>query len=1508
MPDTRKTIDELNTLAVEQRPRLIPPSELAADDALYDINEPPSVFVRVVLGLFAFVMAVLLFLFYTEGLRPISNVPEFRYSIEEIEPTVVADSPEEGKSNIWIGTRKNGVRCFNPDVLLSEYQLDRKSTGNGLLSDHVSDIDISRSLISFTCESGGRRGAVTSRGNMVPASGTFSKRPLLDYSSLGQAMGNSLSSACVGKSPETLWVGSSTSGLGRYRRHTRHWGPTYTKHSGAISSDHITDLRPWSGGLLVASDYGLDVCRDDLDSNGGDLSKVDSSDEFGSRGIKSLHPRRSSDGLDLWCASFGKGVSRANIRPDGRIDTPEIIISERSVAGLDTSKCRMAAYNARKRVLCVAFEQTEGMGVARYRFADHDWLGTNRALPVSDLLDVQSDESDGVLAGTADGVWHVHEQTNAQADHLTPRFRGLENERVAELAASPSWIWAHSQWQAPPGLSAVRLRCSPNTNDSSDGQWQWSDLIGPGRFMDLREDDILCADYVADDKTYYFGTRGKGIGKYHGDSHDLEPVGGDSESDSPLGGADLIDIAAAGGGAMAVVTGEGELFVRSMDKQWRQAWSNSQGLPMERNEVTCAAANDRLLFVGSDSVIGSYDVKTHQWRQLPNLDGLGKLYCTGGVLWALTDSRQLFSLKVGENEARWQPKLQDVVRISRSRTGLLILARQDNGVNAVYVAGGSVLDELVALCQPRPLDGAADSSRWSSCCATGKLLYLAGDKGSIDLYNLNTRAWTTIELPDYVGGVRRMSANSRGLWVLSDEDALVLWNSEHEVWSEAPVCENVESFARHGMDDLLVLLKPRQTGDVGSEQTRDRLLLVSGGQDRRVLIGPALDADTWNEKITVAAEFNDTLFLASGGNVARYRTKGHGWKSFNLDGSHDVRAAQSGNYLYALGRQGGPGGLGTLFRYDPAADDFLAMRAMEGLDEGFRVRQFAGDSRNTLVMHVPRKGLYRIDDARADDADLLHGSSAVGLENAQVQSAAAVDRELFLADDRGRIHRYGSQGDGGAAVWSVCVDGSAEGDSSRGFAKILFPHKDLLAAVGTNSIDIFGRTDGTSNWQRKNRIARGDGACDAWKTDGGGGILTAWDKPSSTGHYKTIGMLNLDGSVERTLVGAGIEAPAGKTRLVQQWTVAKERFLFRVNDSGRMFRYSLRTHTWTKEAIKNVEALFQSLKNLWCFSRDGSRLYYCSSKDGAPQWKAFEAAGPIADFAFDDQFLILRYENGCVEFMMLRDNGKIAAGELIGESPRMQNSEGKTVVSAYAELDHGLFVSLKGGGTWRYDILGHSWSKSLPEEIRCFVRADNNPARLFALGQHNELFHWDAGRGEFSKFTSLPPIKSVHCHQGTLWAVSSRGELMRYNTEVDNHDGWTVLASNRSALSGPSWPEIASAAEYQGKLVLGLRPDGDGGDMACVYDPESMKWSQCKIHFGRIANFVPWDNRLVAVAFDRKTKTFTLLDLDMSRHSARPRAFGGAGRGAHGGTRGDIPSGQRGGRGQGTGTTAGEPP
>jgi hypothetical protein len=1433
MGDWQDLEKQLNAMTVHPLPG---PGKPARPALRRDPHERPSVFVKFVIagGVFALCAGVIACAFLY-GFSPMRPIPDYRRGIKHqaVRSTGVDVDPD---GIVWISSAGQGAEPFEGRPLWwgTPVMVQNSKLGSDILSNVVAN----KGTIQLTPVDGpdfekARRGAdlATAAGFGKPP--VFWPAPFLALDHAGNNTDLTLSSVERGPDDDTLFIGTQSEGIHVYKRLTRQWLPPFNVAAKQLGDDHVHDLYRTPFGVLVAHDLGIDVCRE----NTGKWTLSRTIGGLASHGVAHLYPI--SDPLDpakldLWYASIGKGVGAVTLSSSGSDSNRQTLISERAVPSLTEQVCRDAAFNNDSRLLWVAFLQNGQTGLARYRFADHDWLGTQK--PLLDKANCIATYGNNGLLGTDEGVIDAFESNN----RFETRNRGPAREKITEVVDSGKGVVVHSQGSAAPGDAPTRIRRVGLAEMQADGAWQWNDLLGPRRFAGLADEMMLCVAAVPGKRMHLFGTRGRGIGAYFDDSHELVQLyhGDAARREDRLPDDTIGDIACRAEDQILAVTGKNALL-RYDGKGW-DAVLTPAGMPGTVESVSAAAGNQAAVVIAADPNVGIYDMAAHAWKPMPPLAGIARLAVTKDRLWALDQAKTLRGASI--DGGAWKKASEDVAALSAAGNMIAALAGKPGGVMRLLKARDLPVDVVV---NPKPLD--SPGMIWRSACAEGKSLYLGGAGNTVALYDFTNHQWQSLGWPAGAASSQRLEATRAGLWMLDAKGRLYLWKRGPGRWNDGPVLRDVRGIS---CDDagILAVISDSDTAD------NQRLVRLADESDRTVYVGKALRGGVADTFTAVSQE--GSLFLGSRKSIARYAEIEHDWANYPFGGTRElVTLCATNQYVYALARTVNSTD-GRVYRYSRGDNAFAAVRdpANPGRD-GLAAALLAADD-SAVAIRAHNGDVLVAQDARVNALEVAFPSSAVALGRHKVTCAAEWGQELALGSDDG-------------SIWDYCLGGDrqlrwAKGPSSPSAVNKIIAIDDRKRFV-IHDASIESQTrDASKDWKAGGRLIGGVGGCDAWLAADNkllyGGTRASQVSDKNAGAYSEVGYAFAAETDPQKIVGGALldnPMPLKSTAAAAELRTEKDKLIFRADTGGMLARYSMASHAWEREEIGGITRLISSIGTVWAFAPVQQRLYRFNNA----KWSQME--GKVVDAVGDNEGLLVRMDDGSVRLLSRTD-----ARQLIGTGSEAL-AGGWKAPRAFVEFGDALICALGEKIVCAYDLKTHGWTSNLCEGgISEFLKSG---AMLFALPAEtdaNVIWQWSDSSKRFVRM-SLPfheiPIRLLDINGRP--AVSTKvGGLYLWTGSA-----WVTLAGSELRLPMPQWGAVACAGEAGGKLVLGLKLDNAGAIVR--WDPQALQWKQHVLDRDeQPLRFLPQPGNpaaLLVVCMDGKGRK-VLLSFDAARGVATP--------------------------------------
>ncbi len=1415
-------VPQQSASAPEYRPKYTP---------VQDERRPPSIFVK----FWLLVTLVLLMvpgglMWYAYVLSPIRELPDYRWTTNyrESHPTIAVEAPATDAGHFWIGSRHGGILRFDRATHMWHQALTRESTRGSLLSDDVNYLQLAsggrHSWVTFVCEENLRRGLTFADWSRSHENPKFWQFPFLDFSHLGIDTGNTLTSVAQGFRPDELIIGSSRSGVGIYHLPTRRWVSHITAESGEIADNRVHDLYRWSNRILVAHEVGIDICCE----KDGKWTKLATISGLASKGVHRIYPRvEKPNEIELWCVTVGQGLVALTIGSEGSLIEKKVLVSERNVPGLTAELCRMADYHPKADLLWVGFQQGDGLGLARYFFSTHDWVGTAGPLPTRDIRCLFAEEKGSALLGTGQGLWQVWDSGGTS---LPVSFRGLKSEDVREIAANSSWVWARSQLQPMAGSVPRRIRLTHNRPPSQDELWVWQDLIGPRRFPELTEDELTAASRIPGTSDYYFGTRSKGIGQWHGTSHEPSQAFNPADNGCPTG---VVDLASLSSRHVVAVTIAGEI-AQYDGSDWRMLFTPTAFAGRVKDIVTAAAAGSSLV-VATSSGLAIYDMSTQRWKELPAIEKIVQLHCTKSELWARTDENKLYVFPTSElSTGRWKHVADNVIALRGTEELLVAVIQPPHSPAHLFLAQAGHLS-LQPLFIPQPISDAPPT--WDACCAFGADLYVAFTDQRLARYSLSTHSWEEIDWPPLSARPRKLEVTESGLWVLSEDGELWLWNRNRRFWIEPAIASHVESIAADAHGLLVLRRLPEELND------RARLLRIVDQENQLVLIGAPLSGGI--SSVSAAQEFSESLFLGGPEGIHRFRQRDHDWKSFRLEpGQTCVAFAPTGSFLYSLATQPGKEA-GEVWVYRLREDDFLPVKDPENPQKTLQAQRLAGDGKRWMAFFAQGRGIRGISDDESPSARLFLASSDSGLRDRKVSAAAERDQDLFLGTEQGTLHIYARQ-QSGPPVWQFVslplTETGTRTPEGHKVRKILSLSSSDLVVVLNKEVQLLNSREG--QWRFVRRLVSEAERCDAWEAGDGRILAAVTTRPTDAqaGCYSEVFEEAISSTSERKpLLGPPMQSSSSTsgTIAVAEWVTPEDLWIFRAAADGQLWQYSLLRRGWWKQSPEQVEIFHEGAGTLWAYAPERMTLYRLAGSE-SPSWQVLGHPQQTADFVGDATSVLVRTSSGQIELISVVGGSQVSRSILLAPPPPEFRGQ-QFRVAALAEIEDSLFCSFEDAGTFSYDLSQHRWQQKL-NRVRRFVRRGGPSPELFALTKDGSLHRWRDATGSFEQVQTPAGVQDVTTVDESLVILTSEGGLLA--SEADGQ--WYPLLDPTGRLRVPAWSPIGAATEWHNMLILALE-EGDRTRVV-TFDSGTLAWRATEAVNGRPERFVLAGDRLLLIA------------------------------------------------------------
>jgi len=1147
--------------------------------------------------------------------NPAARVRDPRLATQYNAPTLACLASGHGYNHIWLGSLGGGIKDFDPTYRLFRPDLNRQSTQQKLLSDYILDVNFSPRPLQLAAivaaESMDAPGGVQLATVGQPP--VFWDKPCIDLSRFPGLTDASASCVIATGDKQRLVIGTHGHGLGIYSIRDHAWTARLTVKDG-LPSDNILDLASVSApqsDLVVwaATDKGL--CAGPCSVRGQIKVRWVYSARTGLAGDSVR--RIVIHGPYCWYLTSGGGLGRIGITTQGEPAgdfSHELLVTERRLPGLEDGSLRLAKGSPAGPTTWFIAEVGRKNYIGRYREKPHDITGV--VLPeqfdLSTLSCLAADAETGraAILGTDNGAWFYHEPPQVADVVDRTNFAPLGQPRT-EQRVYGDLAGFYVGPEATPVIEAaiaadVAILKTKNSREpailqkatvNSKLPWQWSAMVGSGRFPDLRAaSDVTCVAGAL--RKAYFGTNGKGIGVWDRNAMELRRELHSSSSNvaTRLRNNTSLDLAWQGD-LLIQVTGDKAVDV--FNGQERLELVPSTEAPFGPTDLLAATAKDSRFVAAGAGKLGLYDMRSFSWSELPDIANVAQLEITGERLWALDKQGTLSGTLL--QGGQWEHVADNVRQIVPARD--LLYALLQDGNNPAELWAYSAKDGAAAFkLAPHRLDTAR--TNWRLAAAWGDKLVLAGDDAALHLYQLATRQWERLPFPGEINTpLTRLVPAANRLWLLDNAGTLHRFETGDNSFSTS-VETRVERIA--GAGTTLLALRQRGQGD--------RLVMFSGGQvQRRVLVGKPFGGDL--TRLADAVECNGQLVVAEAERVGFYDWNKHNWETVLCPAGAVTALYAAGDTLWALASTASGATLlsWTEGKFKPVAAG----------ESKLSVKKLTADSTGLFALDTDGK-LWRIAAARPAEArELLTASKLSGGLPGSAEQMALQRDDFVVARDQ-TLYRYGpstglarwtaqpvqhtihrlvndpaelrlvAEGDSGAWVYSLDSDGK-------------FIEQELTPLPGANPepVTVTGIAAG-----------KNESVC-AFQVRGESG--------------SRVRTLIAGGRDVRDLVGAPLP-PSGTTRTVVEAPDGER--LLRLDTAGTVAVYSLVQRSWRMDSINTpLDALWRVGDEVLGYNRQKRSLFLRTTES----WRADQDhAGNLEKVASFPDGLVLTLGNGAVQW------------------------------------------------------------------------------------------------------------------------------------------------------------------------------------------------------------------------------------------------------------------------------------
>jgi|GEM_PF-5027348 len=1445
------------------------------------MSRPPNCFTRA-----ALVAAGLLFVFFPIALLfnvtragGMVQAPDFRIGGRHLCETVNSISPgREEEPSVWIATQGGGVHVKAGG---HDHHWNRISEADsGLLSNDVLRVDVGSDQIAFLCAGDGRR-----RGLCLstfpdygpgawPGFGLDDWWTFLGFSSFPGVHDDVVTCIEMPEGCPVLLLGTRGYGLGRYKVDERRWldAKVLNEDEGFLPEGHrvIHDMAIFEDGdrwiAWLGTDNGLaggpvgyaaSSFRDQ-----GDLQirprdwRITTGQHLIDRKILQVEVRRRESGLIVDYRTASRGLGSVQVPDKGETT---VLVSNSFIPGLAGDRLLKGAYDAKDPRIWLLDRVQDSNGpnggkvgerISLYRERTHewktvkreDWLATGTALDL--VADV--DQQGQALVGTRSGLLVVRD---GKEPHLESRNLGPEGFEVSKVVAAPEGCGIVAFGKNSDNSddnqvsSLVHLPRDCAAADCREVEDRWLPLIGPKRFTAIQLGDFNTIESSSRDSSLYFGTKKRGVGFINTESREVYALESEESASRSIHQNEVLDLCLVpeeeeelGQRDSRLYRATGDHLLDVLDnprgergdrRGWRSVFNHTFG-GCNLKSLLSAQVCKQMLFLGAAGSLTCYDINSHTWKDLPELEGFLSYWVSEGELWAHAGEKGdcLYVLTGGGYTldslalATWCNIFQGVKSFDAADDGMFVVG-QDNSLKSFQ---GGMIKNILA---PEPLPEGDDEP--TVAAVDGTKIYLAPVHDVIGRYDLARHSWGSINLPFVDCTPNDLRLNDLGLWLVDHNKSLYLNpkninGSDLAGWEGKSRAVQVKD-AFFGKEEVLVL---REDGHV---------LRITGDQTYEV-VGAPFAADELDKSNLAALVFDEDLIVSTGCHMGRYHLPTHSWTSISPTGNNRITMiCTTERYLYVLDEAT------NLLRLErgreqkwqninvPAAFEnrFPACIAVEGNSTSIG-SVFA--MKNCLGVIIEGLGVFQIYDNGAEEFEWIQACSRGPGPEAEIYCAAEIGSDLYLGTEAQGLWGYlpCEMAGGGLSpsVWSKLPLGD-ENEAAKVEQIMTLPDDRQRMVVQTSESLVYLERTVNGDWKRAGSV----GHCPLSAALSKNGVF--WTEAESSGATALKQARNQ--TQIHSLIGDACPDRGGFTKSVAVDPVTHH--LYRTDDKGSLSRYEWDSHRWRKEEIEtqrgNIESIFACGGRLWAWCPADSILYTRAGDN----WIAFQPQGPdnlpvpLTQVVWNKQGMLLR---GSSEELFVFEPARGTGAQCILPASARQCRVGWDHVRAIGEISPCLFLGSDCSGIDVYNRVFHTWTHVGEGSIGNF-RSWGDGDFLYALSDpEGELQHVSLDRNQ------NPHVAKVHFTEServkSLISTDTRGFAFTEKRNLYELKGETQLDTaliRPEDLNSSQLPTIHAAAEWQGHLFLSYKCSDDG--YVAYYDPGRMTWGSFAVSEGTVCRF-----------------------------------------------------------------------
>ena len=972
----------------------------------------------------------------THGLLP-------NHRLNQLVTATAVETGTDGNEQLLVADKRNFF-VATPVKQLRYWQWFRlDELGYPLANSTIRGLSASDGKLAIVPEESGRRGLELGTLPGIGSRPALWDRPTIDTSSFPGASDEIARSVLFDPASGQRLIGGL--GVAPYDPVLRHWGRQVLSFT-TLKAPQINELTALGDGLIAAlGTQGVDTLR----WADGTWQSVSHLDRIGAGGLGGVvpevahftpaadHPQPGSGELTYLTAGLGLGRLRLTA---GRIDGNDVRIGEGRADKLSRDSLMRAQSGTQGDSAWMLYrigEKNDAVGVALYRYAQHQMLGlpADKPIPVGADAIIAPDPQENRTAWIGGrGLYAVRLTPDNELEAIDTQVPAA---RVEQVAPGRNTVFAAARNGAEL-TSPLEVLSAPRDDALGGLSDAWSAFIGP-RQLDspLSLADITAATDgtlgASHDSALIVGTRKDGIVAFDRASRELyRPF------NSAVVSPGTEDLHARGKSIVQVGDDHSVNFFDGT--QWKRLIAaNGTDLAADGIRVALSLGSDLVLSDGKS--IARYSAQTHQWQALPRLE-VSRMVLALDSLWAVGPKDALYRLPLADPKS-WQPmdNAERVIDLYADAEMIAVIGRRDTTVRAWVMTAGAKQPTVVF----QSNDLAGDPSAWREFAVRGRQLFVVPQGGAIGHYDGDTHTWSSIDLPPGSGAPRGLAATDSGLWFVDDRGKASFRPLSGNAWTVA--AERVQRLRTDGHKVAIV--------------TEDGHVAISndGAAPLRTIVGDALSAAP--ERVSTGIFFKNMLILASDAGVHRYDPRQHQWENAALPAGPIVEFAHAAEALYARTRAGG-----VLLWKGKSIAEWVPVNDAGG--SPLHADRLAGSDGSYVAAAAHDGGvsaMFAVEPTRARPVLLVSRLHAAGT----VSAAAEIGQELIVGTSSGAIASYAKSGDGPRS-WSNDLTNPQQ--TGPVHALLVPPGRsDRLIVAGT-TVSVLQRQPPDGRWMAGNPVLR----------------------------------------------------------------------------------------------------------------------------------------------------------------------------------------------------------------------------------------------------------------------------------------------------------------------------------------------------------------------------------------------------------------------------------------------------